>query len=162
MSYRWFRDGRTGAVLHDRVIREADGAFIPADPDNLDWQAFEAWRETHEVGEPLVEPAPTPPDCGSLAHWRTGLKIWLRNGVRRYDDVDNAIRALETAPETGSQRAGLLAREQFEYANSVTRVELLRIAPLFGFSPPDVDQSLWRADRVSQGDLSGVWPLPAI
>lgn len=114
-----------------------------------------------------------PPDCLSLPWWRMALKIWMRTDaasgaqVARYTDVDNAIKVLETAasadgsPDLARQRAGMLAREQFEYANSATRAQLQEIAPAFGFSLADCDESLWRADRVSKGDLTGVWPLAA-
>lgn len=38
------------------VIRRADGAFIPADPNNRDRAAYEAWLEAGGV----PDPAPTP------------------------------------------------------------------------------------------------------
>lgn len=109
------------------------------------------------------------PDCQSLPWWRTALKLWTRTDstgavVSRFSDIDLAIKALEGAtnsdgsPNTALQRQGILAREQFEYASSVVRDDLMKLAPAFGFSPSDVDESLWRADQVRQGDLSGVWP----
>ncbi|KTS10240.1 hypothetical protein SB2_06710 [Methylobacterium radiotolerans] len=110
------------------------------------------------------KPAPViPPDCLSLPWWRTALKLWIRTDssgaqTARYADVDAAIKVLETATDVPTQRAGILAREQFEYASTVLRDDLLKLAPAFKFTPADVDESLWRADRVRQGDLTGAWP----
>lgn len=44
MSYQW-------SVEEKLVRRVSDGAFIPNDPMNKDWRAFEAWRKAG--GEPL-------------------------------------------------------------------------------------------------------------
>ena len=38
------------------IVRDSDGAFIPTDPDNTDYQEFLAWRD--EGNEPT---AYTPP-----------------------------------------------------------------------------------------------------
>src|SRR5271169_3063131 len=38
------------------VVRESDGAAIPADARNADWQAYQAWF----VGGGTPDPAPTP------------------------------------------------------------------------------------------------------
>jgi hypothetical protein len=46
---------------HDQMIqRDADGAFIPFDPDNVDYQDYLAWLD--EGNAPNPPPAiPTPP-----------------------------------------------------------------------------------------------------
>lgn len=39
------------------VRRDSDGAFIPADPVNTDWQAYQAWLAAGNTPNPV--PAPT-------------------------------------------------------------------------------------------------------
>lgn len=36
------------------VIRIADSADIPADPENIDWQAYQQWRSEGNTPEPAA------------------------------------------------------------------------------------------------------------
>ena len=44
----------------DLILRTTDGAFIPPDPANTDYQAYLAWVEAGNTPEPAppLEPAP--------------------------------------------------------------------------------------------------------
>lgn len=42
------------------VLRVAEMAFIPFDPDNTDYQTYLAWVEDGNVAEPWVAPEPAP------------------------------------------------------------------------------------------------------
>lgn len=97
------------------------------------------------------------PESVSLRFWRTALKLWKTDdGSTRFVAVEAAIAAVE---KVGSVY-GLIAREAFEYANTVDRPTLLAMKDVFGFTAGEVDESLWRADRIGHNDFSGVWPLP--
>ena len=48
------------------VIRTADGANIPADAANRDWQEYEAWRVAGGIPDPYVPPEPPPPQPPEL------------------------------------------------------------------------------------------------
>jgi hypothetical protein len=39
------------------IVRDEDGAFIPADTDNVDYQDYLAWREEGNTPAPYVPPA---------------------------------------------------------------------------------------------------------
>lgn len=91
---------------------------------------------------PAVEPEPQPvPDGPTLSDWRVAL---IQMG--RFSDVKAAV---ETARDSGAVE-GLIAWERFEYANNVYRAELLRLAPVFGFTEAEIDESLRGAALVSQ------------
>ena len=60
MTYTQVWDHMRGQVHDGMIQRDADGAFIPADPDNIDYQEYLAWLD--EGNEPQPPPAnPTPP-----------------------------------------------------------------------------------------------------
>jgi hypothetical protein len=49
----------------ESVIRTADGAYIPNDPANRDWQEYQTWLAAGGVPDPYVpppDPPPPPPD----------------------------------------------------------------------------------------------------
>ena len=49
------------------MIRDADGAFIPDDPDNADWRTYQAWLIAGNT--PTPAPAVAPP-VSSCALWQ--------------------------------------------------------------------------------------------
>lgn len=40
------------------VVRASDGAFIPADQQNTDWQAYQVWLAAGNTPAPYTPPAP--------------------------------------------------------------------------------------------------------
>lgn len=38
------------------IVRDEDGAFIPADPANIDYQAYLAWRDEGNQPTPYTPP----------------------------------------------------------------------------------------------------------
>jgi hypothetical protein len=46
----------------DIIVRASDGAFIPADPDNVDYQAYLTWLDEGNQPTPYTPPAATLPE----------------------------------------------------------------------------------------------------
>lgn len=125
--------------------------------DDARFGAFDLAKVRAECRRLAAAP-PTAPDNPTLSDWRCGLALWKRpDGTLRLDEVTAKVADLVAS----GHPLGRIARERLEYANNVTRAQLVQLAGLFGFSSAEIEQSLWRAERVRQGDLSGIWPLPA-
>ncbi|MBB3905579.1 hypothetical protein GGR33_005119 [Methylobacterium brachythecii] len=100
--------------------------------------------------EPLAPPVVVP-DNPTNSDWRVGLILW-----QRFAEAEAKVVA---AKDSGSVQ-GLIAWQRWEYANNVLRSELLQLKDVFGFAAADVDESLWRADRISKAifPASGRFP----
>jgi hypothetical protein len=60
MTYTQCWDHTRGQVSDNVIVRDEDGAFVPFDPDNVDYQDYLAWLD--EGNAPSPPPAiPTPP-----------------------------------------------------------------------------------------------------
>ena len=57
MAYTRLRRLPSEEIRDDMIRRDIDGAYIPADPMNHDWLAYQAWLE---AGNAPAEPAPPP------------------------------------------------------------------------------------------------------
>ncbi|MBA9067429.1 hypothetical protein FHR71_001159 [Methylobacterium sp. RAS18] len=91
-----------------------------------------------------------PPDNPTLSDWRVGVLLW-----GRLDDVTKRVTDLIAS----GNPLGAVALQRLEFANNVLREQLMQLRGTFGFTEGDVDESLWRAERVRMGDLSGRWPV---
>ena len=57
------------------VIRLADGASIPADPENRDWRDYVEWLDGGGVPEPVVLPDPGIPQVVTRFQARAALEL---------------------------------------------------------------------------------------
>jgi hypothetical protein len=56
MTYTQVWDDMTSAVSQNIIVRDADGAFIPTDPDNIDYQEYLAWLDEGNQPAPYEPP----------------------------------------------------------------------------------------------------------
>jgi hypothetical protein len=72
MTYTCVWDAMQGQVSDQMIQRDEDQAFIPFDPDNVDYQAYLVWLdEGNEPKEPPANPTlpieePPPPDINDV------------------------------------------------------------------------------------------------
>lgn len=69
------------------VIRDADGASVPSDPNNVDWQIYQAWLAKGNIPSPYTAP-PTPPASCQL--WQLQAVMTLA----QWSTVQSAVAAL--------------------------------------------------------------------
>jgi hypothetical protein len=81
------------------VQRTADGAFIPNDPRNADWQAYQAWLSEGGEPDPIAGPSPDDLLAGKLAG---GIAITWTGG-----EVLSGTYSIDT--DSQGQIAGIIA-----------------------------------------------------
>lgn len=58
MTYTQIWDTMQGKVNDQMIQRDEDGAFIPFDPGNIDYQAYLVWLSEGNEPAPAVTPPP--------------------------------------------------------------------------------------------------------
>lgn len=53
-NYQQIKDPVTGGIYTDGILRLPDGASIPNDPQNIDWQAYQEWLAAGNTPLPPV------------------------------------------------------------------------------------------------------------
>ncbi len=74
------------------VLRLADAAQIPPDPQNIDWQAYQAWLAAGNTPTPYAEPAPVVPRSLTPRQIRRALSLM---GYREQVEAAVAAGSLE-------------------------------------------------------------------
>ncbi len=77
-----------GTVSDTVIIREADSAFIPRDPANTDWQAYQAWLAAGNA------PNPAPPSAVQKSVTRLQGRLAL-NAAGLLTKVETAVAAAD-------------------------------------------------------------------
>jgi len=114
---------------------------VPAGKVQTGSEIVDAAGTPRRVWTLVDAPPPAIPDGPTLSDWRVALIL-----MERFADVEAAVIA---ARNSGSVD-GAVAWQRFEYANNVYRAELLRLAPVFGFTEAEIDESLILAAQVAQ------------
>ncbi len=126
-------------------INEAGEAERPEGPCKMVDGVYVALEgdELADYLDRLANPPPPPlPDGPTLSDWRVAL---LKMG--RFNDVKASV----IAARDGGSVEGAIAWERFEYANNVYRRELVKLAPIMGFSEAEIDESLRQAAAIAGG-----------
>ena len=113
MSYKWIE-------LNKRVRRIADGACIPADSGNADWQAFQSWIAAGNA--PLDADSPPPPPTAD--ELEADAKSALNGGSNRidYQKLIKAKMISDLAHRLGKTPASLTAAELLAERNRIAAI----------------------------------------
>jgi len=120
------------------IIRTTDDAFIPADPANSDFAAYQKWLAEGNTPEPAD---PLPPQVPQQVTPRQARLALLQIG--KLDAVSGALAAI---PDPAKRKA---AQIEWEYAITIERKSPLvdALATALELSPTDIDNLFIAADK---------------
>jgi hypothetical protein len=89
----------------DGVLRTADGANIPDDDANVDWQTYQAWLDAGNTPDPAPAP-PTPPVDPDSAEYQFALRAaWVQAWLDTTAQENNYIDAVNCISYMASTNA---------------------------------------------------------
>ena len=92
MTYTQVWDAMQGQVSDQTILRDEDQAFIPFDPDNVDYQQYLAWLD--EGNEPTPCTPPTASPEAVIADSAQSLELANAKSLAAQGRTDEAITAL--------------------------------------------------------------------
>lgn len=75
----------------ETILRIADNAFIPPDPDNRDYRKYLAWVEEGNTPEPAPEPPAPLPAPDYIAFWEALLVSSVYSSIRTQASISLPI-----------------------------------------------------------------------
>ena len=123
------------STFTNTVIRDIDGANIPADPGNADYQAYLDWLAEGNTPNPYVPPPFSIPNIITLAQARRQLRA-----LNVFTQIDAAANAdLASA-----------VYDAWNYGNGVTRGEVLAdfVQSTLGWADTQMDDFMTSASEI--------------
>lgn len=137
----------SGATSNRIICRDIDGALIPADPANVDWQRYEEWLASGNVPEVATAPATLAPEISD----RQFFQALANTGTITQPEALAAVMTGTLPARIEAAVAGLPADQQFAarmLLSGATTFErghpmVARLGAALGYDDAALD-ALWR------------------